>query len=132
VARVLAWAALPLLVASVALFLLPVTNPQVQHCGSPAVFLLRATADKSLINDDGTALHGWTQAQLDASWKHRCSVRVAARAVPAGGLLVAFWAVAGGALVTGWIGRRRLRRPSLPDEADADEPGFSPPVASRT
>jgi hypothetical protein len=106
---VLAWLALPLLVASAVLFLLPVSSPGVQHCGSPAVFLLKATSDKPLFDTSGKPLNGWNTKELHRAHDHRCSVLVSHRAVPAGALLVAFWVVALAATLLSWATRRSLR-----------------------
>jgi hypothetical protein len=106
---VLAWLALPLLVASAVLFLLPVSSPGVQQCGSPAVFLLKATSDKPLVDTSGKPLNGWNTKELRQAYRHRCSVLVARRAVPAGGLLVGFWVVAIAATLLSWATRRSLR-----------------------
>ena len=120
VSAVLAWLALPLLVASAVLFLLPVESPGVQRCGSPAVFLLKATADKPLVDTNGKPLNGWNTKELRHAYSNRCSKQVARRAVPAGGLLVGFWFVALAAALLGWATRRSLRiraRQELRDSA---------------
>lgn len=108
-ATVLAWCALPLLLSSALLFTIPVQNPGVQHCGSPAVFLLKATSDRPLIDDDGKPVNGWDRAQLRAADAQRCSKVVARRAVPAGGLLIAFWVVAFWSVLLGWAAGRTRR-----------------------
>lgn len=112
-ATILAVPALLALAASAALFVVPVTNPGVQDCGSPAWFLLRAQTDRPLIESDGTGINGWKTARLQKAHDDRCSVQVARRAVPAGSLLVVFWVLGGFAIVLGWTGRRSLRRTSM-------------------
>lgn len=114
-ATVLTIPALLALAASAALFLVPVANPGVQDCGSPAWFLLQARADRPLVTDEGGPLHGWGQARLRQAHQDRCSAQVATRAVPAGALLVVFWVLALVAVVIGWNGRRGLRRTSTAD-----------------
>ena len=108
-ATVLAWLALPLLAASAVLFTLPVDSPGVQQCGSPAVFLLKATSDKPLFDTNGKPLNGWNAKELKRAYERRCSKQVARRAVPAGIALVAFWVVALVAALLGWATRRALR-----------------------
>lgn len=108
-ATVSAWLALPLLVASALLFTLPVDSPGVQQCGSPAVFLLKATSDKPLFDTNGKPLNGWNTKELKRANDRRCSKQVARRAVPAGALLVGFWVVALVAALLGWATRRSLR-----------------------
>ena len=115
-ATVLTIHALVALASSVVLFAVPVTNPGVQDCGSPGWFLLQATADRPLVTDDGAALHGWDQARLRQAHQDRCSAQVAARAVPAGVLLVVFWVLALVAVVIGWNGRRGLRNKTAVDQ----------------
>lgn len=109
VATILAWVSLPLLAASALLFLLPVSNPGVEHCGSPIVSLLQAQPDRPLINADGTAINGWGPKRLEQAQAQSCEHRVAQRAVPAGILLVSFWVVAGVALLLHWVERTRQR-----------------------
>lgn len=118
-ATVLAWLALPLLVGSALLFTLPVDSPGVQQCGSPAVFLLKATSDKPLFDTSGKPLHGWNTMELKRAYGHRCSRQVARRAVPAGGLLVAFWVVALVAVLLSWATRRSLRIQARQELRDA-------------
>ena len=97
-----------LLVASVVLFALPVTNPRVQNCGSPGIFLVRGTLDTPLVSDAGKAINNWNNNQLRAAYDRRCSKVTAARAVPAGALFVAFLVVGlVGALIS-WRARRSL------------------------
>jgi len=114
-ATVLTIPALLAVAASAALFLLPVTNPGVQDCGSPAWFLLQAHTDRPLVTDEGSPLHGWDKARLRQAHDDRCSAQVADRAVPAGVLLLVFWVLALVAIVVGWTGRRSLRRQSMVD-----------------
>ncbi len=114
-ATVLTVPALLALAASAALFLVPVTNPGVQDCGSPGWFLLQARADRPLVTDGGSPLHGWDQARLRQAHHDRCSAQVSARAVPAGVLLVVFWVLALVAVVIGWSGRRGLRNKTAVD-----------------
>ena len=102
--------ALAALAISAVLFLLPVSNPQVQSCGSPARFLLGAQPDATMVSADGTPIHGWDRKQIQHAYDNRCSVRVGRRAVPAGILLVSFWVLVVVAVVLGWNGRRSLRR----------------------
>jgi hypothetical protein len=109
-ATVLMVPALVAFVGSAALFLIPVTNPGVQHCGTPAGFLLQAQTDHALVAEDGKPLHGWDTARLRQAQDDRCSVQVADRAVPAAVLLVAFWVLALAAIILGWTGRRALRK----------------------
>ena len=109
VSTILAWLALPLVVASTVLFLLPVDRRGVQQCGSPTVFLLKATADKPLVDTSGKPLNGWSTSELKHAYERRCSVLVSRRAVPAGGLLVGFWIVAVIAALLAWATRRSLR-----------------------
>lgn len=113
-ATVLVGIALGALVLSALLFTVPVSNPQVQDCGAPAEFLLRATSDRPLVDADGELINGW-DAETDhdriaQAQKDPCSKRVARRAVPAGGFLVLFWVLTPAALILGWSGRRALRR----------------------
>ncbi len=115
-ATVLTIPALLALAASAVLFVVPVTNPGVQDCGSPGWFLLRAQADRPLVTDEGEPLHGWDQARLRQAHHDRCSAQVAARAVPAGVLLVVFWVLALVAVVIGWNGRRGLRTKTSVDQ----------------
>ncbi len=105
--------ALVALAASTVLFTLPVTNPGVQSCGSPAWFLLQAESDAPLVDPDGQPLNGWDTERIQEADDNRCSVLVAQRAVPAGVLLVVFWALTGTAVVLGWTTRRGLRRVAL-------------------
>lgn len=98
------------LVASAVLFTVPVTSPGVQHCGSPAWFLLHAESNRPLVDTEGDAINGWNNTQLRHAYANRCSVQVARRAVPAGILLGGFWIVVLGAFLIGWNGRRSLHR----------------------
>lgn len=109
-ATVLSVPALAALAVSAVLFLVPVTNPDVQDCGSPAVFLLRATSDRPLVEQDGTAINGWTKTRIQKAYDNRCSSRVADRAVPAGVALIVFWILGLVAAAIAWSGRRALRR----------------------
>jgi hypothetical protein len=109
VATILAWVSLPLLAASALLFLLPVSNPGVEDCGSPIVSLLQAQPDRPLIDADGTAINGWGPKRLEQAQEQSCEHRVAQRAVPAGILLVSFWLVAGVALLLHWVDRAKQR-----------------------
>src|SRR5690554_4978157 len=56
--------ALVALAASTVLFTLPVTNPGVQSCGSPAWFLLQAESDAPLVDPDGQPLNGWDTERI--------------------------------------------------------------------
>lgn len=113
-ATILSGIALATLAASALLFLLPVTNPGVQSCGAPAVFLLGATSDRPLVDSDGNLINGWDaeadRDRIQAAQDDPCSSRVARRAVPAGVLLAGFWVLTPTAVIIGWSGRRALRR----------------------
>lgn len=113
-ATVLVGVALTALAVSAVLFLVPVKNPGVQQCGPPAVFLLQATSDRPLVDNEGSLINGWDADEdadrIRSAQDNRCSARVADRAVPAGILLVVFWVVTVVAVVIGWTGRRSLRR----------------------
>lgn len=113
-ATILGGIAIAALVVSAVLFTVPVTNPGVQHCGAPVGFLLRATSDRPLVQSDGTLINGWDQEtdaqRIRAAQHDACSSLVAHRAIPAGILLVGFWVLGVVAALTGWTGRRALRR----------------------
>ncbi len=143
IATILAWLALPLLAASALLFFLPVKSPGVQNCGSPVVYLLKAKPDRSLINDDGTAINGWSTARLKVAQKQRCAVIVPRRAIPAAILLLAFWLIAAAALLLRWVDRASLRArarsvastpptPASPPTAPEEESDDDQPVGRTT
>ncbi|MBS1847919.1 MAG: hypothetical protein JST73_06530 [Actinobacteria bacterium] len=104
---------LVVLAVSALLFLLPVVNPGVQDCGSPAVFLLHAKGDRPLVDSGGDPINGWGKARLARADAHRCSRQVARRAIPAGGLLVGFWVLVPVAAMIGWSGRRAFRKTTV-------------------
>ncbi len=107
--------ALVALAASAILFTLPVTNPGVQRCGAPAMFLLKATSNKPLVDAEGKPINGWNTAQLRRADSHRCSKQVADRAVPAGMLLAGFWLLALVSVGLVLAGRWSLRRRPVDD-----------------
>lgn len=127
VATILAWLALPVLAASALLFFLPVSSPGVQSCGSPVVYLLKAKPDRSLVNDDGTPINGWSTARLKVAQEQRCAVVVPRRAVPAAILLLAFWLIAAAALIIRWVDRASLR--ARDRSAGSSSPTPDPPPA---
>ena len=87
---VVAWLAVVLFLGALAFLALPVSNPPVQHCGAPGLFLLHGTQDAPLQDAQGNPVHGLGQKQLQHAFDHRCSVRVADRAAPAAVLGAAF------------------------------------------
>ena len=109
VSTVLAWTA-PMLFVVAALFAtLPVDNPGVQKCDMPILSVLRATPDAPLFTEAGEPLNGWNQAQRTVAYKHRCSVRVADRMVPAGIAFTLFLVTGTSAVLLSWTARRSMR-----------------------
>ena len=98
-----------LLVASLALFTIPVSSAGVQQCGAPGLFLLHGTPDAALYTPAGKPLHGWDLAQLKHAYAHRCSHQVARRAIPAGVLFIGSILVGLIAVTLAWTARRTLR-----------------------
>jgi hypothetical protein len=118
---VLAWLAVALFVAALAFLVIPVSNPGVQHCGTPGLFLLHGTQDAALTDPQGNPIHGLSQQQLQHAYDHRCSVRVAARGAWAAGLGAAFVVVGVVALAFALAGHRSARRGDLRAWSDAHQ-----------
>src|SRR4051794_7176105 len=110
---VLAWVAVVLFLGAVLYLAVPVTNPPVQRCGAPGLFLLHGTRDAPLEDAQGNAVHGLTQKQLQHAYDHRCSVRAADRATPAAALGAGFLVAAVLAFVLGLAGHRSARHADL-------------------
>jgi len=116
---VVAWVAVVLFLGALAFLAVPVSNPPVQHCGAPGLFLLHGTQDAALQDPQGNPVHGLGQKQLQHAYDHRCSVRVADRATPAAVLGAGFVVAGMLALVLGLVGHRAARRGDLQAWTDA-------------
>ena len=103
--------ALVLIVVGAIVLAIPVENPKVQDCGTPAAFVLTGRPD--VFVDPTNPPKGLTEAQARSANENRCQERVAARAVP-GGILLAIGLVIGVvAAIVEWVARVARRRDAL-------------------
>lgn len=92
--HVIGWTAVALILAAVVVVLVPVDNPGVQSCGTPAAFALDGRPDVypdaggKVRRSDGS-IDTLTKAEIDRAYDQPCTDRVGARLVPAGIALVA-------------------------------------------
>ena len=86
-AAVPGWLAVVAMLGSLGLAFVPLSNPGVQTCGSPALFLLDGKVDRlpdanGRVQDADGTIRTLTKAQQDRAFNHKCSARVADRIVP--------------------------------------------------
>lgn len=117
VATVLASIAPVLFVVALVYAVVPVENPGVQQCGTPVLFVVRATPDAPLFSDEGKPIHNWNEAQLRRANDQRCSIKAADRMVPAAIAFAAFLVVGTTAVGLSWLTRRAMRREIIVTEA---------------
>ena len=115
---ILGWGAIVSLGVALIMALLPIDNPGVQSCGTPAAFMaqgrvnLYPDAARQIRRADGS-VQTLNKAQLDRAFDHPCTARVSARMVPvfwlaAVGLALGLITLIGSAIV---IFDEKLRQP---------------------
>ena len=117
---VLGWVAVALIGLGVVIALVPVSNPGVQRCGAPILYLVSGELDR-IPDESGRIARDGAVVTLSPAARERaiespCSERVERRAIPAGVLVVAGAMVGLTAVTIGIVGAwRRTARKTRPD-----------------
>lgn len=93
-----------------AILAVPVSNPPIQDCGVPGVFLLKGTPDASLYDSAGEPKGGLDREGLQKAYDNRCSRKVGRRAWPAAVTGAGFVLVSLLGLLLAFLGHRAERR----------------------
>ena len=122
VGALLGWLAVVAIAVPLAISVVPVDNAGVQHCGTPAAFLLGGRVDTypdahGQIRGAGGRAITLSKAAQDRAYHHQCSRRIAHRMAPLAFVLTGGLAVGLGVLVVSMVVWWRRSPPREPVHA---------------